>query len=478
MNNSSANGSSSAHALAGLSSKALLRFIDSLEGADARFGETLDPHGVCIMRGGEIVWEAAWKPYSLEHAALVYSASKTYASMAIGFCENEGLLSLDDDPGVILGLPNPHGITIRHLLTMNTGHEESTINELGWEKDSLLSTPPEHTPGTHFSYNSQATFVLSCVVTAVTGQRLTEYLRPRLLDPLGIGDRWMRRIRDVDFGASGYHLTVRDLARTGAMLAAGGKDGEVTVVPSAYIEEMQKPWSDNSGAPDPSLDEYIRRTAQENWGAGYGYQVWRSREGIRLDGAYGQFSLIIPERDIVVAYQGATTNTAATMAVLWELIDDWGDAPAQESAEQLEQLVRRAGSLDSWSFSARYHAAPDGELASTRCWREDNGMLRIGLDMFVGLEGMSVPVGEHEWLQTTIEVPGAQNPANLLPLAVRGEEDIDGKVRIHVVVTSSPHRVLATGNIGGELEVAWHTVPLRYETAKDIAVPRVVVDAV
>ena len=73
---------------------------------------------------------------------------------------------------------------------------------------------PAHEPGTFFAYNSPATHALSAIVTAVTGEPLTAYLRPRLLDPLGIGERWMSPLGGIEHGASGYHLTVDDLART------------------------------------------------------------------------------------------------------------------------------------------------------------------------------------------------------------------------------------------------------------------------
>lgn len=489
----------SALAEAGLPSSSLLRLIDSLEGRHEK--STLDPHAICIMRGEKVVWEAAWRPYSLTKAALVYSASKTYTSMAIGMCEAEGLLSLDDDPGEILGLDNPHGITLRHLLTMNTGHNSETIETWKWEASRLLATKPQHAPGSHFAYNSPATFILSCVVSAVTGQRLTEYLRPRLLDPLGIGARWMQPINDVDLGASGYHLTVRDLARTGSMLAHGGVVDGAQVIPSDYVEQMQQPWSDNSGAPDDNGDARIAKSSRENWGAGYGYQVWRSREGFRLDGAYGQFSLIIPERDIVIAYQGATTETARTMAALWDLVDDWEDTAARESAALLDRLSQRTASLDSWDFADLYNPAPDGKLPPAPCWRGDDGTLRVGLDMLRGLEGFSVAVGEGGWTTTIVEVPSRTDPegsdllvaapdgqaqaataptdsapANLLPLAVRGDVDAHGRVRLQIVVTSSPHRILASGRVGEEVDAAWHTVPLRYDSAADIAVPRVVVE--
>lgn len=190
--------------------------------ADRLQDEGLDPHALLIARHGEVAFETAWAPYRLDRPALVYSASKTYTSLAIGFLADEGRLGLDDSAGALLGVPNPHEITVRHLLTMNTGHSAEQIERVGDDPRMLLAIDPAHAPGSHFAYNSPATHALSAIVTAVTGEALTTYLRPRLLDPLAIGERWMSSRGGIEHGASGYHLTVDDLARTGVMLGAGG----------------------------------------------------------------------------------------------------------------------------------------------------------------------------------------------------------------------------------------------------------------
>lgn len=450
--------------------------------ADRLQDEGLDPHALLVARGGEVVFEAAWAPYRLDRPALVYSASKTYTSLAIGFLADEGRLGLDDSVGGLLGEPNPHGLTVRHLLTMNTGHTGDQIGEfeaLGDDPLALLHSAPAHAPGTFFAYNSPSTYTLSMIVTAVTGQRLTEYLRPRLLDPLGIGERWMSSIGGVETGASGYHLTVEDLARTASMLAAGGVWEGVQVVPAWYVDEMSRPWSVTAEFDGPAAAE----GEVNDWGLGYGYQVWRSVHGFRLDGAAGQFGLVLPDERLVIAYQGATLDAQSTLRAFWAFVDavaisDAAGGPLAGGTD-LALASDRASApehRDSWDARDRistWSGVPfdaDG-LALT----DEKGGWTLALPG-VG----ELPVGDHwrEAVCATPENPAEPGPsapdtpraaeksgdANARPthlaLATRGETRADGSVLIHVVSTTSPHRAIVRRDPGGALHAGWHVPPL------------------
>ncbi len=257
---------------------------DALETLARRLQDDgLDPHALLVARGEEVVYETAWAPYRLDRPALVYSASKTFTSLAIGYLADEGRLSLDDAAGDLLAVPDAPAISVRHLLTMNSGHSAEQIERFGEDPLELLRVAPAHTPGTHFAYNSPATHALSAIVTAVSGEPLTRYLRPRLLDPLGIGDRWMSSYGGIEHGASGYHLTVEDLARTAAMLGAGGVFGGVQVAPAWYVEELSRPWSVTAEFDGPVSEETRSTTgrsatATSAGGRGTG-SGWTARPG-------------------------------------------------------------------------------------------------------------------------------------------------------------------------------------------------------
>lgn len=447
----------------------------AVDGLLRRLEAGADPHALLIVRNGETVFEAEWAPYRRDQPALVYSVSKTFTSVAIGLLAAEGRLMLDDSVGALLDRPNPHGITVRHLLTMNTGHSPEQIErELRFDVERLLTVAPQSRPGTRFAYNSDATFALSCIVTALTGERLTDYLRPRLLDPLGIPDRWMKPLAGIEQGFSGFHLTVDDIARLARLLAEGGMWEGAQLVPADYVRELSEVWSDTADPAAPAGD-------QDDWARGYGYQVWRSRHGFRLDGAYGQFGLILPDEGIVIAYQGATLETAETLAAFWEFIERLDDPGAEGS-----DTVVTPQTLDAWDARTALTAAPDGGADAAGWALVDDGdrgwtLTRPAEQTPAG----DIAVGRGAWVTTVLAAdvapPALQPPAPLagpavtagtvLPVAARGEDLADGVVRVHLVNTTSPHRLLIERDARGALTVRWHTVPLQGRGLDTLLVP-------
>ncbi|WP_431804878.1 HAD-IA family hydrolase [Microbacterium sp. bgisy203] len=453
----------------GIPAPAFLALADRLE------EEGLDPHALLVARHGEVAFETAWAPYRLDRPALVYSASKTFTSLAIGFLADEGRLSLDGDAGAILGVEDPAGITVRHLLTMNTGHSGPQIDAIGDDPRRLFSVAPEHAPGTHFAYNSPATHALSAIVTALTGDPLTVYLRPRLLDPLGIGDRWMRPFGGIEHGASGFHLTVEDLARTAIMLGDGGVVDGAGVVPAWYVEELSRPWSDTAVFDGPAAAE----GEVGDWSLGYGYQVWRGRHGFRLDGAAGQFGLVLPEQGLVIAYQGATFDTQATLRAFWAFVEavEIADAAGGAGPESPASLGEPRDTWDARETLVIYDGVPldteglvlvddsdgwvltlpgVGEFAVGSEWRET---------VFGSQENRAPEASDGHGGRPASENSCDTNAATHLTLATRGEERSDGSVLVHVVDTTSPHRVIVVrepdgGEPDGALRAGWHVPPL------------------
>ncbi|MFC7925532.1 HAD-IA family hydrolase [Microbacterium laevaniformans] len=435
--------------------------------AERLAAEGLDPHALLVARHGEVAFETAWAPYHLERPALVYSASKTYTALAIGFLADEGRLGLDDSAGLHVGEANPHGITVRHLLTMNTGHSAAQIERIGADPLVLLREAPAFAPSTHFAYNSPATHTLSAIVTALTGEPLTAYLRPRLLDPLGIGERWMSPYGGIEHGASGFHLTVDDLARTAIMLNDRGVVDGVQVAPARYVEEMSRPWSDTSVFEGP-----IAADGEVNdWSLGYGYQVWRGREGFRLDGAFGQFALVLPDHDLVIAYQGATLDTQATLRAFWAFVAAVEVADAAGGADAATPAATGADTAPT------VPSAPTAALDAARDGWAERDRLTISPDPFdvaglalddaadgwrLALPGVgSLPVGPF-WHEISVEGPAVDGApdATHLRLATRGERRDDGSVLVHVVDTTSPHRAIVRRDASGAVHAGWHLPPL------------------
>lgn len=429
----------------GLPARAVLRLLERLESAG------LDPHALLIARHGHVLFRGAWRPWSVQQPALVYSVSKTFTAIAIGLLEADGVIDLESPVDRYLDEPNPHRLTVRHLLTMNTGHSREQALALPFSLTALLQTPPSHTPGEHFAYNSPASYALSAIVTAVSGRSLTDLLGERLFAPLGIGPRWWKPLDGIDEGFSGLHLDVDDLARIGITLAADGAFDGRQVIPRSFIEAATMPWSDTRESDD----------AEGDWTLGYGYQLWRSRHGFRLDGAYGQFSLVVPESGVVVAYQGATTRTQETLDAIWRLVDDFDDTPLDEVPADTAALADTAAALDSWEERARLTADP-AEVPGAEGWSlTDSGADRWMLTTPRG----QLEITADEWHHAVL---GDGDEALLV--AGRGEAGADGAVLAHLVVPTSPHRLIVTRNAEG-LHLGWHTVPLWAPTIDTLLVP-------
>ena len=225
------------------------------------------------------------------------------ASTAIGFAVAEGKLKVTDK--VISFFPNklPAQVSdnlkemeIRHLLTMTCGHDtdpSSSIREVegaDWVKE-FLAFPVLHKPGEYFQYNSLGTYMLSAIVQKVTGQKVIDYLTPRLFQPLGIEDaRWQESPQGINCGGWGLYLKTEDLAKMGQFLLQKGQWEGKQLLPAEWVEKA-------TSAVVPSTPSWVRfedapkkldpKTC--DWVHGYGYQFWQCRHNCyRADGANGQ----------------------------------------------------------------------------------------------------------------------------------------------------------------------------------------------
>jgi len=275
----------------------------------------LELHSLMLLRHGHVVAEGWWAPYAPDGLHLLYSLSKSFTSTAVGLAVEEGLLGVDDlvtsfFPDEVPAEVHPRvaQLRVRHLLSMATGHHEDTLDRLDRERlvSSYLALVPEEEPGAWFTYNNGATLMLSAIVTKVTGGRLLDYLRPRLLEPLGIEEANWQGIGDLDLGFSGMHLPTEAIARFGQLYLQQGVWQGRQLVPASWVAEATRRQVENPREPNP------------DWRQGYGYQFWMGQHGYRGDGACGQFCLVLPEEDAVVAITAGTEDMQAVLNCVWE----------------------------------------------------------------------------------------------------------------------------------------------------------------
>ncbi|MFI7020326.1 serine hydrolase domain-containing protein [Streptomyces sp. NPDC050164] len=466
----------SSPAAQGVDASGVHAFLDALEAAPE-----IEPHSLMIMRHGRLVASGWWAPYTPDRLHLLYSLSKSFTGTAAALAEAEGLLDFDAPvisyfPELEAEITDPRSraMLVKHVASMSSGHERETIDEVyGLDKQEpvrgFLLLPPDRDPGTVFAYNQPTTYTLAAIVQRVTGQPLTTYLRPRLLDPLGIGEVfWQRDRAGREIGYSGLHATTDAVARLGELyLRDGVWEGE-RLLPEGWVARATGPRIPTAGAMG-DLD-------RQDWDRGYGYQFWTSRHGYRGDGAYGQFCLVLPEHDAVIAATTATERMQDYLHLVWQhLLPAFGpealpgrDAADEALRERLAQLALPPAPgrpapperAQEWAVAEFVSSKRDGPALSAGLAPDADGWtLRLTegenrLDLRIGAEGWTV----------------AEKP---LPTAVSGGWTDSGTLAVEVVFLETPHRLALTCSLADRtLTASWRTQPFNPSPLTSLRAPR------
>ncbi|MSR58828.1 MAG: class C beta-lactamase-related serine hydrolase [Planctomycetaceae bacterium] len=344
----------------GVSSAALLEFVDSAD------RDITGMNSFMLVRHGHVVAEGWWSPYSAASRHELYSLSKSFTSTAVGLAIAEGKLSLDDD--VLKFFPDDapaepdaklKAMRVRDLLAMSTGHDAERRlagSDQPWTKTFLAQIVP-HKPGTHFMYNTSATYMLSAIVQRQTGMTVADYLRPRLFDPLGIENpTWGTSPQGVTLGGYGLSIRTEDIARFGQLYLQKGKWQDKQLVPAAWVEAATA--RQTSTGSNPNSD----------WDQGYGYQFWRSRKGAyRGDGAFGQYCIVLPEQDAVVAITSGVKDMQAVLNLVWDkLLPALGPAALAAKPRDRVNLLSRLSGLKLATVSGEPTSALAAEISGMR----------------------------------------------------------------------------------------------------------------
>lgn len=312
-----------------------------------------EPHGLMIMRHGKICAEGWWNPYAPGIRHGLQSHSKTYAATAIGIAYTEGIVKLDERiidifPEYAPEQPseNLKRLTVHDVLCMGCGMDEMPMATEHWIRD-FLHTPVNHTPGTTYMYNSVGSSILSAIIVKKTGMSMHEYLKPRLYDKIGIfsdNHRWMKMPDGCEVGGGGLFATTEDNLRLMKLYADGGVWEGERILDDEYVKRATT--LQNESATEAKNNPL----AKDNF-VGYGYQIWMCRpKGVyRADGAMGQFTIVVPDKDMIIAI---TENASGahwaqkTLDVMWEFLERIEKHPAkEENTEKSECLKNRMGRL-------------------------------------------------------------------------------------------------------------------------------------
>lgn len=266
---------------------ALLRELDA--------SKDTDMHHFMALRHGKVICECNFAPYPKGMWHITHSMCKSITGMAIGMLIEEEKLKLDENiydifPDHINAFSKIFRpvITVENLLTMTSGvtfNESGIVSGNDW-LGSFLNASVNGKPGTEFQYNSLNTYVLSAIVTKRTGETLTEYLTPRLFEPLGITKYyWETCPKGITKGGWGLFLCAEDMAKLGQLYLQKGKWNGQQLVSEYWIEIST-----------------ARHLKTQNDTYGYGYQLWMEQRpgSFEYNGMLGQNVIIYPDMDMVL----------------------------------------------------------------------------------------------------------------------------------------------------------------------------------
>lgn len=419
-----------------ISADAVQAFLDDAQ------AQGLELHSLQIHRDGKLAVEGWQWPYSTDHPRIMHSVAKSFTACAIAFALAEDRFALTDRvisffPDQLPPVVDEHlaAMAVLDLLTMRTGHAEETSGSrwrgiaTSWIAE-FFKIPVVHRPGDVYVYTSAASYMLSAIVSKVTGQRLHEYLKPRLFEPLGIANEiWDVGPDGINPGGNGLTCKPIDLMKFGILHAQNGVWKGKQVLPLAWVKEATQPHGDSE----------------------YGYHWVTGPDGeFYAMGLFGQLIAVLPRHDAVVVITSAIGGQVPCSGHLLPLLHRHQEAiftDLQVDPGADERLQMR------FTVSSKSRTLASGVKGNNNCDRvleyavEENplGIQRLSLQFkpdvcdlrLVGPNGAhSIAVGIDRW--------------------IAGETDISGE-QLHHGYDMSPARVLAGAQwlAAGTLEMTW-----------------------
>ncbi len=320
----------------GISSRHVLNFYKELDYWH------LSTHAVILSRGDHFFSECYYAPFHKDFQHRMYSTSKSFVSIAIGFAEQDGLLSLDDP--LCKFFPeyshlNQHKTTIREMLQMQTSMDASGTGWFHARTDDraayYFAKNPQKHPGTTFYYDSTGSFMLGSVVENVTGMPFMEYLKKKAFYEIGFTKeaRCLKCPGGHSWGDSGVLCTARDLWKFARFVLNGGTWEGKRYLNEQYIKDATTPAVPNN--PYGFGDMHDTH--------GYGYQFWGAPEGCFATlGMGNQVSFCDPAHDFIFVInsdnQGNSNAYEQIFRALYtHLVHNLGD-PLPEDPAALAEL--------------------------------------------------------------------------------------------------------------------------------------------
>jgi hypothetical protein len=342
----------------------------------------------------------------------MHSATKSVLACAIGMALEEGRFQLQDKvvsffPELISGSSDARlaSMTVEHLLTMRAGHAGETSGSIwrgiptSWTAE-FFKIPVVHQPGTTFMYTSAASYMLSAILTKVTGQTLHDYLKPRFFGPLGIvGEQWDLGPDNVNPGGNGLTMKTVDLLKLGVLHAQRGVWEGWRILSEAWIA-----------------------AATRSHGGNYGYQ-WTTTYGdaYAAIGIFMQFVMVFPHHQATLAVVGAAQEGSKVFLPVLERHFPRAfeqQLPGSEAPRADEQLRARLAAngqqppmvTRSFTTAARvsgktFQVEPNPLGVTAVRWVFEND--RCVFHLLDAAGDHDIVCGLSEWIESRTDMPGA-----------------------------------------------------------------------
>ncbi len=391
----------------GVDGDAVVALLDAID------AQGFELNSFMLYRAGHVVAECWWWPYRPEFVHMMHSATKSFAGIGTVLATAEGLLSLDDPvlrffPGrVARPSANLEAMTVEHLLTQTSGHAQF-ISGTAWRPirtswiDEFFKVPVVHPPGSEFVYSSATSFMLSAIVSQVTGAPMYDYLRPRLFEPMAMHSlRWDMGPENISPGGNGLSCTTSDLLKLGVLLLDKGKWQGRELLPAHLAEAIALPRHGNL----------------------YGYQWWVMPDGLGYfaGGKFGQFAFVFPGLDAVLTTTASIPDGQVALDAFYDIIfghmpricAGGGGAAANrnllaraDAAATPAPLVPRT-SIVAPSISGRTFLCDPNE-DGVRSIRLTFGTDRCEFEMVDGRGTHVVTCGTDDWLEGETTITGSK----------------------------------------------------------------------
>lgn len=298
---------------AGVSSICVQNMIDEM------IKENVALHSLMILRGGEVACEVWREPRTADDVHMAYSVSKSFLSVAFGFAIEEGYLTEETKfLDVFPEYKNKNDkylekLTLMHLLSMTAG-KRTARGKTHW-LDSFVNAKWDFEPGTDFRYVSDNYYAASAALTKLIGMSVTEYLTPRLYEPLGIDvPFWETSPQNIESGGWGLFLKTEDIAKFILCCHNGGVFDGKQVIPAQWISKATS-----------KVCETTSSQTEPDCRAGYGYGFWQCagiKNTFRCEGMYSQYAISFADYDACIVITSGCAQLQKPLDIIWKYAPD------------------------------------------------------------------------------------------------------------------------------------------------------------